>query len=240
MNSARKKKAPAPDLGGGDARQDEVLRRLPHRIIEAQEIERRRAARELHDGVSQILASVRFRCRDIAGRIGELADQRLRHDIRQMEKYLDAALAEVRNISHDLRPSELDDLGLLPAIESLVTHSRERSGLRIDLTLPRLRKRLPEEMELAIYRILQEAISNIERHASARTVNITLAKKPRSLLVSVEDDGRGFAASKRKKTGGLGLINMRERAEFIDATITFSSRSEKGTRLELFVPLPAK
>ncbi len=174
-------------------RAEEALRLLPHRILDAQETERRRVARELHDGVSQILASVRFRCRDIIGRMAELEEPDLLRDIRQTEKYLDAALAEVRNISHDLRPSELDDLGLIPAIESLAEHSRQRSRLHFKLDLPRLRKRLTGAIELALYRILQESISNIERHADAKQVDITLAKTRRSLTLVIQDDGRGFA-----------------------------------------------
>lgn len=224
-------------------RAEEALRQLPHRILDAQETERRRVARELHDGVSQILASVRFRCRDIISRIADLEDPKLLRDIRQTEKYLDAALTEVRNISHDLRPSELDDLGLVSAIQSLVDHSRHRSKLQFEVKLPRLRNRLPAEIELALYRILQESISNIERHARAKLVSITLSKTRRSLILVIQDDGRGFASPgdrSRKRSGGLGLINIRERADFIDATVAVNSQPKNGTRIEVFVPLPGK
>ena len=218
-------------------RAEEALKQLPHRILEAQENERRRIARELHDGVSQILASVRFRCQLLTDRLGPSFDPSVMSELAATHGHLDAALREVRNISHDLRPSELDDLGLVPALRSLTDHFRQRTGLAVTVTAPRLRNRLPQEIELAAYRIVQESLTNIERHARADTVEIVLVKKPRAMTLTVRDDGCGFGPNASGRTGGLGLVNLRERADFINGTVAIRSAPREGTTIELYVPL---
>ncbi|MBL6764186.1 MAG: response regulator [Verrucomicrobiae bacterium] len=219
-------------------RAEEALKQLPHRILEAQENERRRIARELHDGVSQILASVRFRCQMLTDRLGPDFDPSVMTELSATHGHLEAALREVRNISHDLRPSELDDLGLIPAIRSLTDHFRLRTGLTLKISAPKLRKRLPPEIELAAYRILQESLTNIERHARAGLVEIAVEKKRGSLTLTVRDDGCGFGPNTAGKSAGLGLVNMRERADFINGTVAIRSAPQDGTTIELYIPLP--
>jgi PAS domain S-box-containing protein len=216
------------------------LKLLPHRIIEAQETERRRVARELHDGVSQILASVRFRIRNVSQTVVDLGNEKLSAEIVQAERHLESALQEVRNISHDLRPSELDDLGLLPAIRSLVTHFEQRSGVDVSLELPRWRSRIDPDSELALYRILQESLSNVDRHAKASVVEITLTKNRKGITLVIRDDGSGFTTLKKRSDGGLGLINIRERTESINGTVVVQSPPTGGVRIEVFVPLNKK
>lgn len=224
-------------------RAEEALRALPHRIIEAQEGERRRVARELHDGVSQLLASVRFRLLSVEGWLHDLADDTLRRDVTRAKSYLDAALREVRAISHNLRPRELDDLGLVAAVHSAGEEIAEHSGLRVACRLAPLRKRLSPEVELALYRIFQEAVANILKHAKAKHITVELLREDGGVTLRVTDDGLGFTAARtrsRSARTSLGLVNMRERAEFISGTLTIKSIPREGTVIEVWVPLARK
>lgn len=222
-------------------RAEEAVRALPHRIIAAQEGERRRVARELHDGVSQLLASVRFRLLAVEGWLHDRADDALRREVTRAKSYLASALREVRDISHNLRPRELDDLGLVAAIQSAVEELAERSKLRLTCRLVRLRKRLPPEVELVLYRIFQEAVANVLKHAQAKRITVELVREEGGVLLRISDNGRGFVAA-RKRTGGahssLGLVNMRERADFIGGTLTVKSVPHEGTTIEAWAPLP--
>ncbi len=220
-------------------RAEEALRALPHQIIAAQEAERRRVARELHDGVSQLLASVRFRLLSVEGWLHDRADDTLRREVTRAKSYLASALREVRAISHNLRPRELDDLGLVAALQSAAEELALRPALRIECELAPLRQRLPAEVELAFYRIFQEAITNIHKHAGAQRVMIRLFREAGGVTLSVGDDGCGFAAAARKRRSArssLGLVNMRERAEFIGGMLTVKSVPREGTTIEVWVP----
>ena len=221
-------------------RAEEALRALPHRIIEAQEGERRRVARELHDGVSQLLASVRFRLLAVEGWLHDRADDTLRREVTRAKSYLTAALREVRQISHNLLPRELEDLGLLAAIQSAAEETSERSTLRVGCQLARLRKRLPTAVELALYRIFQEAVANVLQHARAKHLNVELAREVGGVTLRITDDGRGFVAARKRgraARASLGLVSMRERAEFIGGTLTVKSVPGEGTTLEVWAPL---
>lgn len=225
-------------------RAEEALRALPHRIIAAQEGERRRVARELHDGVSQLLASVRFRLLAVEGWLHDHADDTLRREVSRAKSHLASALREVRDISHNLRPRELDDLGLVAALQSAAEELAGRSKLRVACRLARLRHRLPPELELALYRIFQEAVTNVIKHAGATRITVELEREVDGVLLRIADDGCGFTAA-RKRTGGsrssLGLVNMRERAEFIGGTVTVKSVPREGSVIEAWAPLsPAR
>ena len=224
-------------------RAEEALRALPHRIIAAQETERRRVARELHDGVSQLLASVRFRLLAVEGWLHDHADDTLRREVTRAKSYLTSALNEVRAISHNLRPRELDDLGLVAALQSAAEALLEGSTLRIECQLTTLRQRLPADVELAFYRIFQEAMTNIHKHAGAKRVMIRLFREAGGVTLSIGDDGCGFAAAARKPRSArscLGLVNMRERAEFIGGTLTVTAVPREGTTIEVWVPTTKK
>lgn len=221
-------------------RAEEALRALPHRIIEAQEGERRRVARELHDGVSQLLASVQLRVLSVESWLHDRADSTLRREVTRAKSYLTAAMREVRQISHNLLPCELEDLGLVAAIQSAAEEIEERSTLRVSCLLARLRKRLPPAVELALYRIFQEAVANVLKHARAKRITVELEREDGGVLLRITDDGRGFAASRRRSRAArasLGLVNMRERAEFIGGTLTVKTVPGDGTTLEVWAPL---
>jgi len=165
-----------------------------------------------------------------------LGDESLLADVQRTVGYLDTALTEVRNISHELRPRELDDLGLVSAIRELIAHMEQRTKMNFELTAPNMRKRLPTDVELAVYRIIQECFTNIERHARAGEVETVVRKTPRALFITVSDNGVGM--KQENPSGGLGLLHMRERAESVGGTIDFQNNLDDGTLVSLRVPLP--
>jgi two-component system NarL family sensor kinase len=212
---------------------DAALKRLTQRIVDTQEEERGRVARELHDGISQILVSVRYAL--------ELAERRLtKGDIRAGESLrkgiasLATAIQEVRRISRDLRPGSLDDLGLGPALKTLIDEFAERTGIKAELETVVFRNRLDEEAKIALFRIAQEALTNIERHADATEVQIRIFGHRGGATLRIQDNGKGFHRDQAK--GGLGLRNMQERVEQLDGTFRVLASAE-GTVIEAEVPL---
>lgn len=217
---------------------EEQLRQFPQRLIAVQENERSRFARDLHDSVNQLLSSVRFRIHSIAGQIKK-SNKDLRLEIRQAEDFLGDALEEVRRISRNLRPSELDDLGLAAAIRSACAEFKTRQPIEIKLRLGRLARRLPSEIELALYRIVQEALSNVEKHARATRLLVQLRREKAFVELSIQDNGRGISRLKRgrQKRQGFGLENMRERAGFLGGTFSVSPGPDAGTRIVVQIPI---
>jgi two-component system, NarL family, sensor histidine kinase UhpB len=219
-----------------------ALRELPRLIREAQEAERRRVARELHDSVNQILSSVKFRLQSIEGKLdaGTVVEP---GDVLQAKVYLEKAIQEVRRISRNLRPSELDDLGLMPALRSLCSEFTERTGVAIDLKTARLPQGLPADLELNLYRIVQEALGNVEKHARATEAVLHLVRDGTVVRVVLRDNGRGFDPAqprgrKRKGQGpGMGLVDMQERAAFMGGTCSLNSSPGEGTEIVIEMPL---
>ncbi len=220
---------------------EETLRRLPTLIREAQEAERRRVARELHDSVIQILSSVNFRLQAIEEKLAT-SDEATWRDTLKAKAHLEKAIGEVRRISRNLRPSELDDLGLAPALRSLCSEFGERTGMAVNLTINRLPQAIPDDIELNLYRIIQEALGNIEKHSRATQVSLRLARQASKLCAAIADNGCGFdplaPRSRRHKTGGMGLVDMRERAALRGGHCQL--RSTPGTGTEILVEMPLK
>ena len=213
------------------------LRSLPSQILSAQEAERRRIAAELHDGVNQLLSSIKFRLGHLDGKVkGEAAEL-----VAQATEALKGAINEVRRISKNLRPSALDDFGLVPAIEELLQEFRNRTKLEVEFKRGAMSKRLPAQVELAIYRILQEALANIEEHARARRVTVSLTADAKFACLNVVDDGVGFVDAENSRSGkrdrGLGIANMRERAEALGGLMDIKSAVGKGTEIAAHVKL---
>ena len=210
-----------------------ALRRLAQRIIDTQEEERGRVARELHDGISQILVGVRYAL--------DLADRRLRNNDgragESLRKGLDGlamAIQEVRRISRDLRPGSLDDLGLGPALKTLTDEFTEHTGIASELETVVFRNRLDEDAKIALFRVAQEALTNIERYSKATEVKIRLFGHRRGATLRIQDNGLGFQPD--KVTPGLGLRNMQERVEQLGGTFRILT-SSGGTVIEAEVPL---
>lgn len=212
---------------------DARLKQLTQRIIDTQEEERGRVARELHDGISQILVSARYAF-DLTKRRLQISDLRAGESLEKGIGNLTTAIQEVRRISRDLRPGTLDDLGLGPALQALTEEFSERTGIKTELETVVFRNRLDDDAKTALFRVAQEALTNIERHSGASEVRVRIFGHKKGATLRVQDNGRGFQPDSAK--GGLGLRNMEERIEQLDGTLRILS-SPSGTVIEAEVPL---
>jgi signal transduction histidine kinase len=210
-----------------------VQRDAFRRVVHAQEEERRRLARELHDETGQALASILLGLKSLeeVGDVGELGER-----VATLRSRVVETLQDVRRLAVELRPAALDDFGLEPALERLVSGFAEQTGLKVELESRLLDDRLPQEVETVLYRIVQEALTNIVKHADAARVSIVVTQRAGSVGAIVEDDGRGFDPE-RDANGGIGLIGMRERVSLLDGSMTIESAQGKGTTLVVEVPL---
>ena len=202
------------------------------RVVEAQELERRRLARELHDQTGQELTSVLLGLRAVeeAKSDGERAEA-----LAAVREQVVETLHDVRRLAVELRPKALDDFGLVPALERLRDTFAEQTGMRVDLE-SQIRERLPTEVETALYRIVQEALTNVVKHAQATAVSIVLAPKAGAVAALIEDDGRGFTPD--GSGDGLGLLGMGERLALLGGRLKIESRPGAGTAIVAEVPLP--
>ncbi len=216
------------------------LERLATRMVQQHEEERRRLSLELHDETAQVFSAVKLEL----GVLQEGADPAVAQRLGHVLRLVDAGMRSIRGVTNDLRPPLLDELGLLPALRALVTDFGERSGLAVQFaaiaTLPPLRK----DAELALFRALQEALSNVARHAAAGSVAVEVATDGNRLLLSVEDDGRGLplggTIEEFERNGHLGLTGMRERIAAVGGSVHLNIRRARGVRLELRVPAHAR
>lgn len=215
---------------------DEKLKELAQRIIDTQEEERGRVARELHDGISQILIGVRYAL-ELAARNLKSGKTGVDDSLDVSKKGLNEAIQEVRRISRDLRPGALDDLGLGPALNALTSEFSKRTGIETEFETVVFTNRLQSDAKTALYRVAQEALTNIERHANASKVSLEIFGNRKGATLRIADNGIGFRQVKKSsKSYGLGLRNMQERIEHLDGSLTIASSSE-GTIVEANVPL---
>jgi signal transduction histidine kinase len=210
-----------------------VSRDAVRRVVEAQELERRRLARELHDETGQALASILLGLKPLE-RSAETAATRA--EVAAVRQLVVSTLQDVRALAVELRPAALDDFGLVPAVERLAGTVREQSELRIDFEAQLGGDRLPTEVETALYRVVQEALTNILKHAAARHVSILLARKDGAVVAVIEDDGAGFDPG-RTRDDALGLSGMRERMVLVGGRLRVESASGAGTTLVAEVPV---
>jgi signal transduction histidine kinase len=237
-----------PRFGEGDARlaeslvaraatavdlSERVSRDALRRVVEAQELERARLARELHDETGQALTSILLGLKSLEDAV---QGEEPREAVTALRELVVSTLQNVRRLAVELRPSALDDFGLGPALERLVATLREQSNLAVDLEARLGDERLPAEAETALYRIAQEALTNVVKHAAASHVSITLVRKQRSAVVVVEDDGRGFETD-TTRADALGLAGMRERVGLVGGTLTVEASRGSGTTIVAEVPL---
>ena len=210
-----------------------IQRDALRRVVQAQEEERRRLARELHDETGQALASILLGLKSLE----ESKDlDSLKDSVAALRDRVVETLHDVRRLAVELRPAALDDFGLEPALERLTSGFAEQTGIRVELESRLHDDRLPEEIETVLYRIVQEALTNIVKHAHAERVSIVVTQKPGSIGAIIEDDGRGFDPE-LDVDGGIGLIGMRERVALLDGSLTIESRRDAGTTLVVEVPL---
>lgn len=223
---------------------EEKLRTIQRRIIEAQEAERWRVARELHDGINQIIASARMRlCKVVDSKTMPL-NPAAREILTRCDKLLNKALEENRRIARNLRPVDLDELGFVEATKSLCKEVQSKNSITVECRIQGLNLRLDPAIELGLFRIVQEALSNVEKHAKAENVQVLIALDGGFLLLRIQDDGRGFDmppnTSPFSKKGGLGLRNMRERATSLNGSCEITSKPNQGTVIMVRVPCPRR
>jgi len=209
-----------------------VARDTLRRVIDAQELERQRLARELHDETWQALTSILLGLKAIRAAPNDGEAEQAEADVREL---VVQALRDVRSLAVELRPSALDDFGLVPALERLATTFEERSGVRTTVDSNLSSDRLPAEIETALYRLVQEALTNVVKHAGAERVSILLTRGEGSVSAVVEDDGLGFAPGEVREDA-LGLLGMRERLELLGGTLAVESTPGEGTALVAHFP----
>jgi signal transduction histidine kinase len=212
------------------------LARLSARMVEQHEEERRRLSRELHDETAQVFSAVKMELGVLREKVGPEQSARLEHVL----ELIDTGIRSIRSVTNDLRPSLLDDLGLLPALRSLVADFGQRSGIRVNLAEPAMMPPLSREAELALFRVLQEALSNVLRHAGARSVDVGIVVHDNAVLLRVTDDGRGppghLIPERLEQAGHMGLAGMRERITALGGRVEFRRKDHSGALLEVIVP----
>ncbi|MDE3167210.1 MAG: sensor histidine kinase, partial [Acidobacteriota bacterium] len=202
-------------------------------LVEAQEEERRAIARELHDEVGQALSGVRLELANLTKLIRQNS-QGSAAKADEIKEQVEGAIRVVRNMSLLLRPSMLDDLGLVPALEWQAREVSKHSGLRVQVEAAEVSEELPEEHKTCVFRIVQEALHNCVQHASARSVKITVEQAGPSLKLAIEDDGKGFLPARQK---GMGLLGMQERVKHLGGLFAIESAPSHGTVLRVVLPL---
>ncbi len=216
-----------------------ALHRLSARLLELQDDERRRIARELHDTTAQNLAAISmylFTLKDASARL----EPRLQENIRQGIELAEQCSQEIRTVSYLLHPPLLDELGLTSALRSYTTGFGQRTGIDIDLKIDEV-GRLPGEIETTVFRIVQEALTNVHRHSGAHHAEVRVIRDPKEVKVIVADDGRGIPAARLRLLGegaslGVGVAGMRERARQFGGQLRIAS-SERGTTVTAMLPL---
>ncbi len=213
------------------------LQELSAKLVTAQEQERRHIARELHDEIGQALTAIKvelaFAQRSIEGAQGPTTVLQTARNI------TDGALHQVRDLSYLLHPAALDEFGLVSAVEEHIKTFSRRHGIGVELSHSSMGSRLPPETEAAAYRIIQEALNNVAKHANATVAKVYMARQPDALRIVVEDNGVGFDASAPRSPDrrGLGLIGMRERASYLNGTVAIESTRGRGTRIVVELPV---
>jgi signal transduction histidine kinase len=221
------------------ARRHELeLRELSERQVQLREETLRAVSRELHDGVGQALAAIKV---DLAS-IEQTGDDAavLRERVREVQTQVTDLIQEVRRMSQLLRPSMLDDLGLVPSLRMLVESVGARAGIAITLGTPPTERRLPPAIEVLLFRVTQEALTNIVKHSHARTGHVELRLDATRAMLTITDDGVGFDVDRMRRNptpNGVGLLGMRERVAYHRGSIDIRSRLREGVRIALSIPI---
>ncbi|KJY84916.1 histidine kinase [Vibrio galatheae] len=213
---------------------DRSLKELAHKTVMFQEDEKKHLARELHDGINQLLVSSKCHLELLSSKI---TDVPLQQHIVKSQQSLTTAINEVRHISHNLRPSALDDIGLEAAMNTLLQDFKSHSGVDVEASLSTQPGKLKSEVATTLYRVAQESLTNIEKHAHANTVSVILHQMGDRLQLIIRDDGVGFDVNSALRKNGIGLRNMRERVEFIGGDFEIESDLSLGTEITVLLEL---
>jgi signal transduction histidine kinase len=212
------------------------LKQFARRLINAQEEERQRISREIHDDIGNRIALMSLSLRQVM----KQSSERLGFSVHDLDPVLDGITelaSTLRNLSHSLHPAPLRCLGIRAALKSLRDGFEKKYGIEMDVVLPREMPRLPDEVELCIFRITQECLQNVGKHSGADKVRIVLKYTPRRLRLTVSDNGRGFVRAEANQKGGLGLLSMEERALSIGGNLTVNTSPGSGTEVWVTVPI---
>jgi signal transduction histidine kinase len=212
-------------------RRYQELQRLSAKLVDAQESERRAISRELHDEVGQSLGALLV---DL-GRLSATAPPEVKEELGRMKGVAESAVATVRNIALLLRPSMLDDLGLVPALEWQAREMSRRGEMEVEVRSQDIPEDLPDEYKVCIYRLVQEALHNAARHAGAKNASVDVRREGGAVTVTVHDDGRGFDPT---RTRGLGLLGMEERVKRLDGRFKIDAAPGRGATISAELPLP--
>src|SRR4051812_18842654 len=210
-----------------------VARDAVRRVVQAQEAERSRLARELHDETGQALTSILLGLKPLEE---ALADHPARAALAELREHVVSPLQDVRRLAVELRPAVLDDFGLVPALERLTDAFASQSGMRVDFHSALGELRLPSEVETTLYRVVQESLTNIVKHANAHNISASIARRGSTVAAVIEDDGAGFD-QRAVREDGVGLLGMRERLSFVDGRLEIESRAGAGTTIVAEVPV---
>ncbi len=215
------------------------IQEMSSRILTAHEEERKRIARELHDDTAQAITSILVRLR-LLERSTE--DAEVLKNVEELRELTAGALDSVRRMAMDLRPASLDDLGLVPALQSYADQFSQSTPIAVSLEVEGLGRRLPRDVELVLYRVFQEALTNVSKHSSAKTALVQLKRRRNEVTLVIEDDGKGFDPGEFNPTpgSGLGLFGMRERLTLVGGVVEVESEKGKGTKIEARVSLGKK
>ena len=221
-------------------RAEEQLRALTHRVVQTQEAERGSLVVDLHDNITQMLCAILARSQALADRLTG-CDGSPRQDAIKLREMLGTAAQAVERISHNLRPSILEHLGLAAVLRAIGTEFMERTGVSVKVTCAKSTARLPMNTEMALFRILQQALTNVEQHAHAHEVTLSLTQPGDCIQLTIQDDGIGFdpnlLSAKQTGKGGLGLLGMRERATSVGGDFKIKSVRQSGTEIEVRIPI---
>jgi two-component system sensor histidine kinase DegS len=206
------------------------------KIIKAQEEERRRVSREIHDGPAQAMANIVFRA-EVCERLIDIDVVRAKKEMSDLREQVRLCLKETRKIIFDLRPMTLDDLGLVPTVKRFLDTVKERSGIIAEIRILGEERRLDSYVEIGIFRIFQEAITNVEKHAKASTISIVMEFRQDALLATIVDDGEGFDTADNLGSESFGLLGMRERVSLLNGELVIKSEVGVGTKIIVKVNL---
>jgi signal transduction histidine kinase len=220
---------------------EDNLRSLSNQILHAQEEERKRISRELHDEVGQSLTAIsmtlaRLKAADEAGPAA------LGQKIVEAQRLLESTMETVHDFARELRPAMLDELGLLPALRSYLKDFAARTGLRVRFRCHPVAETLDGEQKTVLFRVAQESLNNVAKHAHATRVNVVLRQLPDAVCMEVADDGRSFREGQRNRARArkrLGLLGMQERLRLVNGRFAIQPRPGKGTKVRVLIPSPA-
>ncbi len=214
------------------------------KIIQAQEEERQRVARDIHDGPAQSMSNVVLKA-EICEKLLDVDIEKSRNELKQLKRVVRGCLQDVRRIIYDLRPMSLDDLGLVPTIQRFISNYQEETDISINFLANGTHEELSSTISLTTFRILQESLNNVKKHAEANHVIIHLSIGAEKLMMGIYDDGKGFDIDNLRikdddTTSGFGLDSMKERIELLGGTFKIQSTFGQGTRLNITIPLSSE